>query len=178
LKNKQHLYIISYITAVSLLASACGIYSFTGAALSPDIKTISIQTFFNESEGGPPNMGQLFTEAMRDYFQQNTSLGLTSRDGDLQFEGSITGYRVTPIATTASLDQTQRGDGAGAQRLTISVKVNYVNTKEEEASFSKSFSFYADFSVNQNFTAVENQLIDEIFEQIILDIFNASVASW
>lgn len=164
--------------AFSIVYTSCGVYSFTGAALSPDIKTISIQTFYNESDGGPPNMGQVFSEAMRDYFQQNTSLSLTKSDGDLQFEGAIVSYRVSPIATTASADPTRQGDAAGAQRLTLGVKCTYVNTKDEEASFDKSFSFYADFTVNQNFTAIENQLIEEIFEQIILDIFNASVASW
>lgn len=173
LKNK----FVLLVLMVNSLLSGCGVYSFTGAALSPDIKSISIQAFYNESEGGPPNMGQLFTESMRDYFQQNTSLDLRNNDGDLQFEGAITGYRVTPIATVASGDL-NTGDVAGAQRLTITVKCSYVNTKDEDANFDKSFSFYADFGANDNFTAVEVQLIDEIFEQIVLDIFNASVATW
>ncbi|MEQ9007488.1 MAG: hypothetical protein RLP12_06370, partial [Ekhidna sp.] len=58
------------------LGSGCGVYSFTGASISPDTKTISISTFYNNAPLGPSNMSAIFTENIKDYFQQNTSLEL------------------------------------------------------------------------------------------------------
>jgi hypothetical protein len=162
-----------------LLINGCGVYSFTGASITPDIKTISIQYFYNDAGNGPPSLQQTFTEKIRDYYQQNTSLELVDNGGDLQLEGNITGYNVKPIATTAS-GNANVADAAGAQRLTITVKVSYANIKDETYNFSdKSFSFYDDFDPNSTtLTAVEDQLIETIFDQIVVDIFNASVANW
>ena len=67
---------------------------------------------------------------------------------------------------------------ADLTRLTITIKVEYVNLADEDFNFNKNFSQFADFESGIGLTAVEEQLIDEIFQQIILDIFNASVANW
>ncbi|GAA5028106.1 hypothetical protein GCM10011506_15330 [Marivirga lumbricoides] len=160
-------------------ASGCGVYSFTGASISPDIQTMSIQYFYNEAGNGPPSLQQTFTEEIRDYYQQNTSLEFVDNGGDLQLEGSITGYNVKPVAITSS-GNNNVADIAGVQRLTITVKVTYVNTKDEAFNFeNRSFSFYDDFDPNTTqLTAVEDQLIETITDQIIIDIFNASVANW
>lgn len=174
-------YKIKLLVSLILLlsASGCGVYSFTGASIAPDVKTISIQYFYNEAGNGPPSLQQTFTEEIRDYYQQNTSLEFVDNGGDLQLEGSITGYNVQPIAITAS-GNNNVADIAGVQRLTITVKVTYVNTKDEVFNFeNRSFSFYDDFDPNTTqLTAVEDQLIETITNQIIIDIFNASVANW
>jgi len=155
--------------------TGCGIYSFSGTTITA--KSITINNFFNDASNGPNNLGVVFTDKLRDYFQQNTSLAQVPDDGELQMEGSITGYRITPVAPTATGNLSQR-ETANLTRLTITVKVNYVNVDNEEFNFNKEFSQFADFDSDQGLTAVENQLIDEIFDQIILDIFNASVANW
>lgn len=166
--------------AMVLLLQACGVYSFTGAVISPDIQTISIQTFFDEVGTGPPNMSQKFSELIREYFQRNTSLTLVDNQGDLQLEGSITGYRLSPIAPTAQGNLNVPGaDVAALQRLTITVKTIYVNTRDESKDFDQNFSFYADYDPEtQNFNSIEDELVDEIFDQIVLDIFNATIADW
>lgn len=156
----------------------CGVYGFSGASISPDIKTMSIQTFFNNATLGPSNMSVLFTEKVKDYYQQNTSLVLVDAEGDLQLDGTIDSYRLTPVAP--------RGGGGNDQqnitsltRLTISIKAEYINTQNDEYDFNKSFSFYVDFDQNTtDLAANEQQFLEEIFDQIILDIFNSSVANW
>lgn len=163
---------------IAVCTSSCGVYMFTGASISPNIKTMSIQYFYNDSGNGPPNLQQTFTEKIRDYYQQNTSLDLVESNGDLQIEGSITGYSTRPVSITSSGDP-NKADAASAQRLTITVRVSYINTKDEVFNFdNKTFSFYDDFGDNTTLTAVEDQLIDNITDQIIIDIFNASVANW
>lgn len=124
-------------------------------------------------------MAQTFTNELIDYYQSNTSLTLVEDDGDLQLEGAVTGYRLTPIAPTAAGMDQLGGSTSALTRLTITVQATYINTEDDQFNFeNRSFSFYSDFDSNQNLTAIENQLLEEIFDQIILDIFNASVANW
>lgn len=156
----------------------CGIYSFTGTNLSPSIRSISVQPFFNESGGGPPTLSQNFTEGLRDFYQRNTNLQIASNDGDLQVEGVIVGWDLAPVAPTASGNE-ERGDVAGQQRLTIAVRVTFVNTQDDTQSFERNFSYWADYNPTQtDLQSAEPRLIDEIFERIIFDVFNATVANW
>lgn len=155
--------------------TSCGFvkYSFTGTVISPDITNISVTNFINNSGGGPANITQNFTERVKDYFQQNSTLKIYPTDGtaDLQLEGAITGYELTPIAPT-------EGQFAALNRLTVRVQVKFTNTKDETQSFDSPFSFYADFAQERTLTSVENELLTVIFDQIVLDIFNKSVANW
>ena len=155
----------------------CGIYSFTGASISPDVKTISIQTFYNNAALGPSNMSVLFTESIRDYFQQNTSLDLVDSNGDLQIDGFITNYTITPVAATAS-GQNNGIDVSALSRITITINASYVNLKDPTFDFDQNFSFFKDYDNTIDLSSNEEAFVEEIFDQIILDIFNASVANW
>jgi hypothetical protein len=156
--------------------SSCGVYSFQGA--TTNAKTITIQEFYNNTELAPANIGQLFTNRLKDYMIQNTNLSVISENGQLQMEGVITGYSLTQIAPVATGDPA-RGDLAASTRFTITVKVTYLNTLDESMSFKdRSFSFFRDFSNELNFTDIEENLTRQIFDQLVLDIFNASVANW
>lgn len=156
----------------ALFLSSCGIYSFGGGDTGT-ARTITINNFFNEA-GGPPNLTVLFSEKLRDYYQQNTKLNLVSSDGDWSLEGRIIGYGVTPQAPTGN--QT-----AGLNRLTIKVFVIFKNKKEgpgEAKPFEQEFSFYQDFQQTQSLTDVEQALINEILDRIVFDIFNRTASNW
>jgi hypothetical protein len=170
---------LSIVSLLILILSGCGVYSFTGASISPDVKNISIQYIYNDAGNGPPSLQQTFTEKIRDYYAQNTSLEFVKDNGDLQIEGIITGYADRPVAITSSGNPNQV-DNAAAQRLTITLKVSYANLKDETFDFqNKQFSFYADYDpTSTTLTAAEDELIDFITDQIIVDIFNATVANW
>src|SRR5882724_12488627 len=123
--------LISLVTISSiLLMSGCLKYSLSGA--STNAKSIQVDGFFNNTELGPANFGQTVTNRVKDYFQQNSSLRVVPTNGELQIEGTIVTYATAPIAPQAST-----GSGAnttpnyGAQtRLTIALKVNYVDNAE------------------------------------------------
>lgn len=176
LKNKSILFTI----LLTLALNGCGVYSFTGISIDySQVKTISIATFFNDSGGGPPNLSQQFTEAIKDYFQQNSELLLVNYDGDLQLEGAITGYRLRPVNSTAGGNTVSTASGNSLQRLEIVVKASFIHTKDDTQSYEKTFTFFSDYDpASTSLTAAEPELIDTIFEQIIFDIFNASVANW
>ncbi|MEQ8715912.1 MAG: LptE family protein [Cyclobacteriaceae bacterium] len=177
MNSKYHLLAVICLAILPFL-QGCGVYGFTGASISPDIKTMSIQTFFNNATLGPSNMSVLFTEKVKDYYQQNTSLVLVDEEGDLQLDGTIDSYRLTPVAPQGGRGDDQQNI-TSLTRLTISVKAEYINTQNDEYDFNKSFSFYVDFDQNTtDLAANEQQFLEEIFDQIILDIFNSSVANW
>lgn len=170
---------ILVIPGLILVAPSCGVsvnYSMSGSTTSA--KTISITEFYNNTELGQANMGQTFTNLLKNYIIQNSSISVVQDEGELQMVGEITDFRLTPIAPTATGDPNAINQ-ASSTRLTITVKASYVNTLDETMSFTdKSFSFYKDFPNDQNFTDVEEQYTRQIFERIVNDIFNASVANW
>lgn len=162
--------------ALLLISTSCKVqYSFQGT--STTAKTLVIEEFYNNTDLGPANLGQTFTNRLKDYFIQNTNISIVQSNGELTLEGVITDYRVTPIAPVANGDN--QINSASSTRLTITVKANYINTLDETMSFKdKSFSFFKDFGNDQNLSDIEESLIKQIFDQISLDIFNASVANW
>jgi len=153
--------------------SGCRVnYSFTGASVSPDIKTITIDYFPNKASIVVPTLSRDLTEALRDYFTSQTSLALVERNGDLVLEGTITGYDAgKPVAI-------QGNETAALNRMTITVAVKFTNRKDVKQNYEQSFSRYLDYSSSQPLTSVQNQLIEEINKQLVQDIFNKSVVNW
>ena len=172
---------ISFISLLSLLlAAGCSIkYSFTGTNINYElVSSFSVDNFFNDSGGGPANMEQLFTESIKEYYQRNTQLELVRSNGDLQFSGAINRYTLTPQSAVSS-GNPDLPDRAGQMRLTISVEVEYINLSNEEENLTRNFSFFKDYDPRTvTLLDVENQLVEEIFENIIQDIFTATVANW
>ena len=161
------------IGIIIMIIYSCAINYSTrsGNPLPENIKTFSIEQFTNSASLGPSTIGYTFTESLRDLFQAQTKLELVSTDGDLSYEGNISNYTVQPISI--------QGDQTAAQnRLTITVKITFVNQKEEGKNFDQSFSRFADFSSSTSLAAVENDLITEIFEQITQDIYNKTLGDW
>jgi hypothetical protein len=157
----------------------CGVYSLNGASIDyTQVQTISIQNIYNDTPSGPANLSQIFTEGLRDFFQQNTNLELVNNEGDLQFEGKIVGYETAPVAPQASINPDQVTIST-LTSLSITVQMTYFNTSDDTYNFDRSFTFQSNFDNSvESLNDVEERLIEEISEQIILDIFNASVANW
>jgi len=163
-------WILLFIMPV-LYFQACGVYSFTGATVHQDIKTISIQQFENTASIVVPNLIQTFSEALRDKFLTQTSLSLVRDNGHVNISGRITDYRVSPINIQG--DQT-----AGQNRLTITVFVIFENELSPEENWEQSFTNFSDFGGNTNLSVVEQELIRDINDKITQDIFNKAFANW
>jgi hypothetical protein len=163
---------------IALLAGlqGCGVYSFSGAATTA--KTITIDPFFNNTDLAPANIGPSVTNRVKDYYQQNSSLRVVPENGELHVEGIISEYRINPIAPVANADPNVP-QVAALSRLTIAVKITYEDTLDPKNSFKdRAFSFYADFDNNLNFTTIQETLEKKILDQILIDLFNATVANW
>ena len=146
-------------------------YSFTGASIPEDVKTVSVKTFQSYAPLANANLTQTFTEALKDVFISQTNLDLAARDGDLQFEGAITGYTISSVAI-------QGNETAALNRLSITVKVKFTNTKDSEQDFETSFTRFADYESSQNIASIEDELIKDINDQLTQDIFNKAVSNW
>jgi hypothetical protein len=155
----------------TMLMASCGIYSFTGADIHPDAKTISVTTFPNYAEIVNPNLSQTISEALKDYFLAQTSLDLATRNGDLQVQGSIVKYDLQPI-------NIQSNETASQNRLTIVINVIFTNTIEPDKSYDATFRRFADFNSSTTFNSIEDELVEQINLELIEDIFNKAVVNW
>ena len=162
---------VAGLICLAALAQSCGIYSFSGTSIQPDVHTVTIDYFEYKALRVNPSLSNDITEAMRSQFRRMTRLEQVEIDGDMEIEGEITGYDVTTSSVNAS-------EQAAQNRLTISIKVNFTNRKYPEDDFSKSFSQYADFDATNTLDAVESSLCAEIVEKLVDNVFNATVANW
>jgi outer membrane lipopolysaccharide assembly protein LptE/RlpB len=154
---------------ISLLQSCS--YSFTGASISPSVKSISVSYLPNNALLVQPTLSRKLTEAIRDKFTSQSNLSLVSSNGDLNIEGEITGYTTEPVAIT--------GDQQGAlQRLKITVNIRFTNKQDPKQDFETSFSRYQDYNSQLRLADVEDSLIDLINEELAQDVFNKAVVNW
>jgi hypothetical protein len=163
---------VAALVATMLLVHSCGMYSFTGTSIQPEVKTVTINYFEYQALKVNPSLSNDLTNALQDKFLKLTKLEQVDMDGDIEITGAVTGYDVKATAITAN-------EQASQNRLTVTVKISFTNRQFPEDDFQdKSFSAYADFDAMQQLDAVEASLCEEIIEQLCDDMFNATVANW
>ena len=145
----------------------CGIYSFSGTSLQPDIKTIFVANLENKAMQINPTLAGNLTQELQDKYRRLTKLEMVYEDADLEVSGYITGYEVTPTAVTAD-------------EVTITVRIFYKNNKYPDEAFpeGRSFAAYQDYDSTNSLDAVQDVLCQQIIETLVEDIFNATVAEW
>ena len=164
-------FIIS-ITYLMIIQSCSVKYSLTGASISPETTSFQVNYFQNNAPLIEPGIERDFTNKLIDLLINQTSLELVKSNGDLVYEGEIVEYRISP--TTATSD-----NRAAQNRLTVGVNVRFYDIKDPDADFEKRFSFYYDYPASvQLIGSQKNTAMEEIFERITQDVFNASLAKW
>ena len=159
------------IVLTAVLVSCTVKYSLSGASIPPDAKTFSVAYFPNNAPMVAPVLSATLTDELTQRFASRTSLMQVEEGGDFAFEGEIVGYS----STTSSVSS---GDYALQNRLTISVKVKFTNAIDDKMSFNRNFSAYADYDSTKLLTEVESELIPQIVEQLVTDIFQAAASNW
>lgn len=165
--------IIYLFLVLSIIMAGCTIsYKFNGASIDyTKVKTISIKDFPNQAPLVYPPLSQQFTEGVKDIYVRQTRLSLVRDNGDLQLEGEITGYDLTPMAVKEDAYSSKT-------KLTITVKVRYTNRTNADEYFEQSFSAYREFDSNVMLQDVQDQLCSEIIEELADQIYNSTVANW
>ena len=138
--------IIYLFLVLSVIMAGCTIsYKFNGASIDyTKVKTISIKDFPNQAPLVYPPLSQQFTEGVKDIYVRQTRLSLVRDNGDLQLEGEITGYDLTPMAVKEDAYSSKT-------KLTITVKVRYTNRTNADEDFEQSFSAYREFDSNVSY---------------------------
>ena len=159
------------VMALALVCQGCGIYSFSGASIPAEAKTVSVDYFPNHAQLVNPLLSDNLTTALRSAMTNQTTLDLVETGGDLAFEGEIVDYTTTPTAITA-------GQTAAMNRLTIKVKVRFTSRIDDTKDFEQTFSRYEDYPSDQELTSVQEALTATIIEQLVEDIFNKALVNW
>lgn len=166
--------LIATVAAVILMTVAgCRIsYKFNGAAIDYSVyKTIHVSNFPIRAALVYPPLQQTFENELLDYITRNTRLSTVDGASDLQLEGEITGYSLSPQAVTENAY-------ASKTRLTIQVRVKYIDNKAENKDIDQTFSAYRDFDSSELLTDVQDQLCQEISRELVELIFNATLGDW
>ena len=160
------------IFTLSGCGSISGGYSLSGAAIQPDWQTIYVATFPNYAPQQNPTLSQDLTIAVQDIFRSRTKLKLNSNENsDLIIEGEISGYDVAPQAI-------QSNDIAAENRLTVYVKIRYINNKDETKSYERTFSAFQPYDGNAMLSTVEPNIVPKIIEDIRDQVFASIAMDW
>ena len=160
------------LLCLALVAAGCGIYSFSGTSIRPDVHTITIEPVLNNAMKVNPSLANNLSEALKDKFKKLTSLEQVDMDGDLVLVVTVESYDVK--AQGVAKDETP-----AQNRLTVTCKATFENIKHPEENFEKkSFAAYQDYDADLSLDEVEEALCDDIIETLVEDIINASVAQW
>lgn len=171
--KKSNLVVGGLVLLLFLLTnSSCKVYSFSQGRVSPDIHSVAIYNFTNNSNNGSALVAQKLTNALKDRFVQQSNLRIVDFNGDIEFKGTIVGYQINGNAPTAS--QT-----TALNRLTVSVRVDFVNNINPKESYSDvTFTRYADYESSKSLSSVEDQLLTDIYTQLVDDIYNRALVNW
>lgn len=170
---KIKLRMFSLVCFLMLLVASCTVsYRFNGASIDySQIKTLTISNFNNLAPLVNPSLAPLLNESLRDAYSKQTRLVQVRSGGDLELEGEITGYVLTPMSIA--------GDGIASEtRLTITVNVRFSNRVNPNKDFERSFSAYQSFSNTQTLVQVQDELCQTIVDELVETIFNQTVADW
>lgn len=161
------------VLALAVLTAACTVsYKFNGASIDySKTKTIEIADFPIRSSYVWAPMGSIFNNQLKDVFANHTRLIQVKRNGDMKIEGEITQYSQRNKAVTS--------EGTSAQaELSMTVNVRFTNNANHNEDFEQQFTATASFETSQSFTAVQEELVTQMVEDLTDQIFNATVANW
>ena len=170
-REKSSLLMLLFGIALAFHFQSCKIYSFTGANLSPDVKTVTIDLLENRAASAPASYAQTLTEKLKLKMVTEANLKQVNTGGDLHFSGYITAYSVAALAPTAQVQ-------TGVNRLNITVHIDFVNATDEKDKWGQDFTRYAEFPATELLSNRESQLIEEINKQLVDDIFNKALVKW
>lgn len=162
-----------FIVTLVLLVSSCTMsYKFNGASIDYDLtKTMMISDFPNQAPLVYPPLEQRFNEELKDLFTRSTRLQFVKQNGDMEMEGEIVGYELTPLAV-------QEDSFASETRLTLTVRMRFRNNKATGQDKEETIKAYRNFPADKMIDEVQDQLIVELVKEIVDQIFNTTMSNW
>ncbi|HMY83296.1 MAG TPA: LPS assembly lipoprotein LptE [Saprospiraceae bacterium] len=160
---------LSMILVISLLVSGC--YSFRGTSIPSNTNTFYVGNFTLDTYDAPFNLSQMVTEKLKDKIRKETRLKYVEIEPDIEFVGKVTNYVVSPVAPQAN-------QIPSANRLEITINVSFLDQKNEKNKWTSNFTFFKDFSKDANLIDVRDGLANDIFDQLVEDVYNRAFTNW
>ncbi len=154
-----------------VLSSATCSVTLDNKSIDPEIRTFYVKNFSVVASNAPVTLGEEFAEDLRQKVISETRLTYTDTNPDIEFEGRMTGFDIRPVAV-------QQGETSQFNELKITINVDYINNRDEEKNWNRPFSFFVNYDAESNLLDVQEDLLDEIFERLIQDIFQEAFQSW
>lgn len=142
---------------------------------------MEIRDFMNQAPLNYPPLTIRFNEHLKDVYTRNTKLSFVEAGGDLELEGEIVRYDLTPLSVKEMGSDGGSGSSqlrAAETRLTMSVRIRYRNNVQEGKDKEETITAYRDFSTDKMLDEVQDDLIKELTEEIADQIFNATLSDW
>ena len=160
------------VVILTCILSGCQIqYGLDIGGPSEDLSTFNVFTFTSNNANVPPTFPQLFTETLKQQILNQSKLTITNVNPDVEFSGMVANYLITPMGI-------QSGDNAAQNRLTITVKVDFINNVDPKQSYSQTFSQYQDYDATADFATISPELHRTLIELLSIKIFNESFSDW
>lgn len=165
------------VLCTTLIYAAC--YSFKGISIAPTISTFYVDQFQTGVANAPPDLGQRFSENLKDVILSSSRLTYEEDIPDIEFSGRIASFNVQSVAPQRDNNADGATEfGSALNRLTITVIVDYLNNQNDDDVWNQTFTFFKDFDSNTNLSDVQEELVLEIFDQLTTDIFNRAFTNW
>lgn len=148
-----------------------GCYSFRGTSIPSNTNTFYVANFTLDTYDAPFNLSQMVTEKLKDKVRKETRLKYVETDPDIEFTGKVTNYVVSPVAPQAN-------QIPSANRLEITINVDFKDHKNEKNKWTSNFTFFKDFSKDANLIDVRDGLSNDIFDQLVEDVYNRAFTNW
>lgn len=154
----------------TLVCTSC--YTFNGASIDYNkTKTIQINEFPIRASFVWSQMGTIFNNDLRNYYADHTKLIQVKRGGDLKVEGEITRYD--------QRNKSVSSEGYSAQtELSMTVNVRFTNNADHKQDFERQFTATSTYNTTQSLASVQEELVTEMVQNIVDQIFNATVSNW
>lgn len=159
------------LAAILLATLFTGCYSLKGISIPDAVDTFYLAELTKRAPNAPADIGQTFSEFFKQKLLNETKLQFDDVSADVEFVGEVTRYAVSSVAP-------QPGESVAFNRLTIAINMEYTSNLNDEDDWQSSFSFYSDYSRDQNLLDIQDELIQTIFTQIGEDIFNKAFTNW
>lgn len=170
--SREKIYITLFLVFFGVCFCSCrGGYSFTGASIDAKTKTFYVETFVNKASIVQPILASELTYSLINKIRSGSNLQEVQDNSDVYFSGTITKYYVSPAAISSN-------DRAAKNRLTISIKVIYRNKQNEKSGFETTFTRFKEYDSSLSLSSVEEELIKEINEELVDDIFTKAFVNW
>lgn len=172
-KTKYYLTTTIAIAVIAVIMKSCAVsFKFNGTSIDySKIKTISISEFTNTATLVYPPLVIQLNEALQDIYRKQTRLNFVNQGGDLEIEGEVTGYTLTPLSI-------QSDAYAAETRLTMTVRVRFTNNVNPDEDFETNFTAFQNFESSKMLNDVQDELIGVMIEEIVDQIYNKTVANW